>query len=466
MEGHSYEHDSHEEGVPSQFDIGEAAEGGAYVVADEPSRDEPAPSTLIDSQPEGHVGEPDDGLEGDAPDEADPDRARAASMRAAKSKLRVAANSANARRLPFIPDVAGRPRILGEQVGAPPKRRLPPRTCPQRWLRGCRICLQWRVLKHVLACLFLPTLTVLGLILHMHMPSNISFAESLLRGDLTTVKWYLDTEKMPLNSALIGDDQRRAPIHFAALGNQTTLVKHLVVRGALLDVQDANGFTALHYASTSENFELTDFLVSQGAPVDARDVNERTPLHIAAIAGSVPVLAVLVFNGHADLKAVDKDDYRATDYSRLFHSSSLHRLLDGGYYHDAQGEMKVIAHHKFEAMRTREGIATDTGGQGNSEKKRKKKKRSRKQKSASIPTLQAKEDRASPHAPTPDTSAVDEEDDFMTLFTGDADVTLTTARYKRATAAAAIEAAQQWEAASDFDTLRRAGEVDRDEFDV
>ena len=42
----------------------------------------------------------------------------------------------------------------------------------------------------------------------------------------------------------------------------------------------------------------------------------------------------------------------------------MQQLLDGGYYHDAKGDMKVIAHDKFEVMKKREGIGLDNSQSG------------------------------------------------------------------------------------------------------
>ena len=327
-----------------------AAEGEDYSVVDE---DEPADfaADSANAAEELAEGEPDDGIDGDEPD-TDADAARAAVMRKARVQARRAAAASASRGLPMIPGSAtpASASTSGKRV-----RRRELSTFAQ-WRLCCRVCMRWRVLKHILAMLFLPTLCTLGAIYYFYfMPAaGVSFAAALVRGDAVTVRHYIDWQGATVDGPLPGDEQDRSPIHLAALGNHTELVRLLVDRGASLGARDVQGLTPLHYAAHVGSFAMVELLLQRGADVEARDDNLRTPLHLAAIVGSVPVLALLIFNGQADLRTPDADNYLAGDYARLFHTSNLQKLVeDGYYYHPGDGRMRVIAQAEFQAVRER-----------------------------------------------------------------------------------------------------------------
>lgn len=439
----------------SSFSLGDAGEGAEYII-EEPT-DEPN-HTLTTNKEQQHTATR-DGADGggkarpdgtDVPAD-DPDAMRAASLRQLKHTVTAAVVGTN---LPGLPQSDRANHNHRSAVGTR-RRAVPTRSCPQRWWRGFRICLQWRILRHLIAATILPFIACIALFIYLHMPSNLSFVDALIQGDLRTVNWYLDTQRMSLNDAIDGDDQRRNPLHFAAIGNSTQLVQQLVGRGAFLDIQDDNGFTPLHYASNVGNMLMADFLLSAGAAVDALDLNKRTPLHIAAINGNVPVLAVLIFNGAADLTLSDRDAYRATDYARLFHGSAMQQLIDDGYYAAMDGRIKMIENEKFEQVRKR-------GGRETNKKKKKAKKSSsggKKKKQAEVPlaTLDAHESAA---------PAVDDSDDFMSLFTGSDDAAAASSRYQRAAAAAENEAQHRRAIQHEIDAITQGGEVDSDEFDI
>ena len=462
------------------IDLGEAAEGGAYIVEEDAPAIAPPAATFTRRE-----GEPADQIEGESGQDStegvvDADKARAAMMRAARVRARTA--EVNSAKLPLIPHSAQpTPKVVSQSGTIRRRRVVVQRTNLQECARCCRIAMQWRILKHLIAASILPFLTIVGLIIYWKMPSDLSFGEALIRNDLKTVKYYLEVERLPLNSPLENDPQDRSPLHLACIGNHTTLVRELVFRGAELDVQDENGFTPLHYASNVQNAEMSDFLIAQGAPVEAKDRNQRTPLHIAAISGSVPVLAVLVFNGNADLKAADVDNYHATDYSRAFHASSMQKLLDDGYYHDHTGEMKVISHEKFEAMRRREGVSNGNNRKGSSANQPrgssplKGNGKGKGKGGKKLPVVQATEKagtyskdsaaKVDPLAATPSTA--EEDDSFMSLFVGDSAEEETKQRYQRETAAAKRNEAQARDAVEELDSLSQGGaHIDSDEFEI
>lgn len=453
------------EGVPSRDDLGFAGAGVAIIedyqeegVANtdfDQREGEPSSATLTFAADNEHplaAGSSEGVVEGETVDE---DKIRADRLRKARASHRAAAAAKST--LPLIPVSAtylpssssSSTSSSKSKANGLNRRRVPTRSCPQQWWRGFRICLQWRVLKHLIAASILPILSIIGLVIYFRMPSNISFSEALFRGDMPTVKYYLDSEHLSLNDPILNDAEGRAPLHLATLGNQTVLVKHLVFRGAELDVTDDNGFTPLHYAAHVNNFEAADFLISQGARVDATDVNQRTPLHIAAIGGHVPVLATLIFNGNANLRAMDVDRYLATDYSRALHSSSMQKLLDDGYYYSDQNEMKVISSDKFTAMQRREGVYVEKKQSKSPKKTSKKKKKS-----------------SSNASPSNVESSPGGDDDYMHLFTDSIDDAAANERRARRAKESANANAAHRHAAQELEALMETGEVDQDEFEV
>lgn len=91
------------------------------------------------------------------------------------------------------------------------------------------------------------------------------------------------------------------PLHMA-LDSET--IKYLVRRGAFVNAEDDEGFTALHRAARQGNLERVELLWSLGASVDARDKGNRTALHSAACDGHVAVLSFLIDICKADVNAL------------------------------------------------------------------------------------------------------------------------------------------------------------------
>jgi hypothetical protein len=65
-------------------------------------------------------------------------------------------------------------------------------------------------------------------------------------------------------------------------------------------------------------------------------------LHIAAIAGSLPAIAALLFNGKADVYKLDIDQRDAMEYSRMLHADSMQRLIEAGEYTDPTSGRKIM----------------------------------------------------------------------------------------------------------------------------
>lgn len=85
------------------------------------------------------------------------------------------------------------------------------------------------------------------------------------------------------------------PLHYAALGNHTNVVKFLLEKGSnIFSRTSENDETILHLASS---LELVSFLVEHGADIRARDVFYHTPLHSAAKNGQTDTINYLLDQG-------------------------------------------------------------------------------------------------------------------------------------------------------------------------
>lgn len=68
------------------------------------------------------------------------------------------------------------------------------------------------------------------------------------------------------------------PLHSAAAGSWTEVVRLLIAHGAPVNARQAEGFAPLHSAAQNGALEIIHALLAAGADVNARDAEEKTPL--------------------------------------------------------------------------------------------------------------------------------------------------------------------------------------------
>ena len=91
----------------------------------------------------------------------------------------------------------------------------------------------------------------------------------------------------------IPDGEAATPfIHAAFMGN-LELLRWLRERGADIDAQDRNGWSALHFAIQENRFDIVQWLVEHGAAIEPQDSYGNTPLWRAT------------FEAHGDYRIVD-----------------------------------------------------------------------------------------------------------------------------------------------------------------
>lgn len=156
-------------------------------------------------------------------------------------------------------------------------------------------------------------------------PDPVEFGLVVERGDISTVKRWLDegldpeyqaaqigtglmvaawngnVEMMALFVAR-GANPRRAnrngeqPVQLAAWNGHEAAVKWLLERGAVLN-REGNNWGALHYAVFNGHEKLARELIARGAEVNARSPNGSTPLMMAAREGREDLTKVLLESG-------------------------------------------------------------------------------------------------------------------------------------------------------------------------
>ena len=79
----------------------------------------------------------------------------------------------------------------------------------------------------------------------------------------------------------------------AALHGDSGLVRLLLDRGAEIDPQDGDGFTALTIAAEEGHWDVVRLLASRGADIDHRDATGLSALDRAAAGGESGIVSFL-----------------------------------------------------------------------------------------------------------------------------------------------------------------------------
>ncbi|XEV04229.1 hypothetical protein FSHL1_009516 [Fusarium sambucinum] len=130
------------------------------------------------------------------------------------------------------------------------------------------------------------------------------------------------------NEALgLSDNQKRTPLHHAALHGHLAASKQLLKSGSKGDARAANGQTALHYAVLQGHQSVLKPLIDNDAGlVSATNHLAQTPLLLAVIRGTSSAVKLLL-ERRADVKALDRFKSSALHHAVGTDKSSLLKLL-------------------------------------------------------------------------------------------------------------------------------------------
>lgn len=145
------------------------------------------------------------------------------------------------------------------------------------------------------------------------------------------------------------DDNRRTPLHHAALGGSLVIVEMLVTRGADVNAKDMRGATPVHFAELLQAIDVMKYLKSKGADINAKDNTGLTPLHWAAAHGSEMVVDWLLGAG-ADVDAIDLHGRKALQLAEKNAMTTIAQKLRG----EASAGESSAAYDRLEEGSTRE----------------------------------------------------------------------------------------------------------------
>ena len=127
---------------------------------------------------------------------------------------------------------------------------------------------------------------------------RVQFAlwDAVMAGDvdgvLGAIKAGADVNGLDVRVQLAGPNGRR-PLNYAAIRNDTAMIRALLRAGALIDATNLSGFTPLHHASEAGSTEAAAMLVAQGASLTVKNRRLQTPLDVAEASRNSAAAAVI-----------------------------------------------------------------------------------------------------------------------------------------------------------------------------
>ena len=107
--------------------------------------------------------------------------------------------------------------------------------------------------------------------------------------------------------------QGETALMMAALKGRLQFVQTLLTRGAAINTP---GWTPLHSGAAGQEPRITALLLDRGAVIDARSSNGTTPLMMAARDGAIDGASLLLLRG-ADARARNDRQLGAADFARM-----------------------------------------------------------------------------------------------------------------------------------------------------
>jgi len=120
------------------------------------------------------------------------------------------------------------------------------------------------------------------------------------------------------------NDAGESALMMAALKGQADWSQKLIERGASIAKA---GWSPIHYAATGPDTAVVKLLLDKGAPIDARSPNGSTPLMMAAQYGAETSVELLLQRG-ADPRVRNERGLTAADFARLAKREALATRLE------------------------------------------------------------------------------------------------------------------------------------------
>jgi ankyrin repeat protein len=86
----------------------------------------------------------------------------------------------------------------------------------------------------------------------------------------------------------------RRPLNYAAIRNDTAMIKALLDAGANINSANRSGFTPLHHAGEAGSKEAATLLITNGANLTLRNMYEQTPEQTATASHHPEVAEILL----------------------------------------------------------------------------------------------------------------------------------------------------------------------------
>lgn len=134
-----------------------------------------------------------------------------------------------------------------------------------------------------------------------------TLAQLCSRGPLSDLQSFFHTaQESGLSMFSLSNDPNPGnglvPLHFAAKDGKTDIVRWLITQaGAIVEMEDREGETALHKAAMAGKLSVASLLLSHGADANAQDADGWTALHNACSRGYLDLVRLLVDRGHAQI---------------------------------------------------------------------------------------------------------------------------------------------------------------------
>ena len=163
-----------------------------------------------------------------------------------------------------------------------------------------------------------------------HVQAKDTWGESALHvaainGHQQVTRLLLEYEHDVDHSA--ADNEGVTPLMKAVIHNELIIARLLRDRGAYVDKQDNQGYSALHYAADTGQAELVELLLRSNVDMELTTFEHGyTPLMCAALLNNKPMVELLLLYG-ASIDAKDKNNMTALEHAVQEDNSQIVHLL-------------------------------------------------------------------------------------------------------------------------------------------